>query len=491
MRAERPPVHATSAESLFCEQHFFHSTAAGVSRQCTDSNARRFARSATSLRSRDLADAMKAPTMPFLSAATLPGAPQLAYYADGLYLEEVCLQSLANQHGTPLFVYSKAAMLEALGAYQQGLLGRNAQICYAMKANSSLAILQVFARAGCGFDIVSGGELERVLAAGGDVQKVIFSGVGKTRAEMKQALATGIGCFNVESEAELDVLSDTALAMGKVAPVSIRVNPNVDPKTHPYISTGLKGNKFGVAHEDALRIYRHAAALKGLRVVGIDCHIGSQITEATPYLDAMDRVLDLVQSIEAAGIAIDHIDFGGGLGINYNQDTPPAADVLWHGLLAKLDARGYGNKKLMIEPGRSLVGNAGVCLTEVLYLKPGEQKSFCIIDAAMNDLPRPAMYQAFHEIVPLEPRPTEPQVSYDVVGPVCESGDWIGRDRPLAVAAGDRLAVLSAGAYCMSMASNYNTRGRAAEVLVDGAQAALIRERETAVDTFRSEKLLP
>lgn len=434
---------------------------------------------------------MKVQTMPSLPEGTLPGSPQLAYHSDGLYLEKVRLQAMATQHGTPLFVYSKAAMLKALAAYQEGLAGRNAQICYAMKANSSLAILQVFARAGCGFDIVSGGELERVLAAGGDARKVIFSGVGKTRAEMKQALATGIGCFNVESEAELDVLSDTALAMEKIAPVSIRVNPNVDPKTHPYISTGLKGNKFGVAHEDALRIYQHAASLKGLRVVGIDCHIGSQITEATPYLDAMDRVLDLVQSIEAAGIAIDHIDFGGGLGINYNQDTPPAADALWRGLLDKLDARGYGHKKLMVEPGRSLVGNAGVCLTEVLYLKPGEQKSFCIIDAAMNDLPRPAMYQAFHEIVPLELHQDRSQANYDVVGPVCESGDWIGRDRSLAVAAGDCLAVLSAGAYCMSMASNYNTRGRAAEVLVDGAQGRLIRERETAADTFRGERLLP
>jgi diaminopimelate decarboxylase len=279
--------------------------------------------------------------------------------------------------------------------------------------------------------------------------------------------------------------------MNRIAPVSIRVNPNVDPKTHPYISTGLKGNKFGVAHEDALRIYRHAASLKGLQVVGIDCHIGSQITEATPYLDAMDRVLDLVQGIEAAGIPIEHIDFGGGLGINYNHDAPPAADALWQELLGKLDARGYGDKKLMVEPGRSLVGNAGVCLTEVLYLKPGEEKNFCIIDAAMNDLPRPAMYQAFHAIVPLETHQDRQQASYDVVGPVCESGDWIGRDRSLAVAAGDRLAVLSAGAYCMSMASNYNTRGRAAEVLVDGEQAHLIRERETAADTFRGEKLLP
>jgi len=434
---------------------------------------------------------MKTASLPAASSDVLPGAPQLAYRQDGLYVEEASLDALATQHGTPLFVYSKAAMLAALSAYQRGFAGRNAQICYAMKANSSLGVLQVFARAGCGFDIVSSGELERVLAAGGDMRKVIFSGVGKTRPEMKQALEAGIGCFNVESEAELDVLSSVALAMDRVAPVSIRVNPNVDPKTHPYISTGLKGNKFGVAHEDALRIYRHAASLKGLQVVGIDCHIGSQITEATPYLDAMDRVLDLVQSIEASGIPLEHIDFGGGLGINYNQDTPPAADALWRQLLEKLDARGYGGKKLMVEPGRSLVGNAGVCLTEVLYLKPGEEKNFCIIDAAMNDLPRPAMYQAFHAIVPVVQRRDTADAVYDVVGPVCESGDWIGHDRPLAVIAGDRLAVLSSGAYCMSMASNYNTRGRAAEILIDGDKAHLIRARETAADTFRGEKLLP
>jgi diaminopimelate decarboxylase len=427
---------------------------------------------------------------PAAPVTELPGAPQLAYRQDRLHLEEISLDALAREHGTPLFVYSKAAMLAALAAYQQGFAGRDAQICYAMKANSSLGVLQVFAEAGCGFDIVSGGELERVLAAGGDVRKVIFSGVGKTRAEMRQALDAGIGCFNVESEAELDVLSEVALAMGQVAPVSIRVNPNVDPKTHPYISTGLKGNKFGVAHEDAVRLYRHAASLAGLKVAGIDCHIGSQITETTPYLDAMDRVLDLVASIEAAGIPIGHIDFGGGLGINYNQDEPPAADVLWKELLSKLDARGFGGKKLLIEPGRSLVGNAGICLTEVLYLKPGEQKNFCIIDAAMNDLPRPAMYQAFHAIVPVLPSSGQAETIYDVVGPVCESGDWIGRDRTLAVKAGDCLAVLSAGAYCMSMASNYNTRGRAAEVLVDGARAHVIRRRETAADQMRQEQLV-
>jgi diaminopimelate decarboxylase len=427
-----------------------------------------------------------------MTSPSLPGHPHFAYREGELFVENVNLRELAAAHGTPLFVYSKAAMLSALAAYQRGFAGRHAQICYAMKANSSLGVLQVFARAGCGFDIVSGGELDRVLAAGGEAGKVIFSGVGKSRAEMRKALAAGIGCFNVESEAELDVLSEVALALQLRAPVSIRVNPNVDPKTHPYISTGLKDNKFGVAHEDALRIYRHAASLKGLRVVGIDCHIGSQITDATPYLDAMDRVLDLVAAIEAAGIALEHIDFGGGLGINYNNDTPPEADALWQQLLARLDARGYGAKKLMIEPGRSLVGNAGVCLAEVLYVKPGEHKNFCIIDAAMNDLPRPAMYQAFHAIVPVTATATKgaAEMIYDVVGPVCESGDWIGRDRALTVAAGDQLAVMSAGAYCMSMSSNYNTRARAAELLVDGGLAHLIRRRETVEDQMRQESLV-
>ena len=427
------------------------------------------------------------------SLQALPGQPFVAYKNGKLHVEGAALASLASAHGTPLFVYSKASMLDALAAYQRGFAGRHAQICYAMKANSSLGILQVFAQAGCGFDIVSGGELERVMRAGGDAGKVIFSGVGKTRAEMAQALKAGIGCFNVESEAELDVLSSVAVGMGLTAPVSIRVNPNVDPKTHPYISTGLKGNKFGVAHEDALRIYRHAASLKGLRVVGIDCHIGSQITTTEPYLDAMDKILELVTTVEAAGIPIEHIDFGGGLGIQYNMDyegqQPPAADMLWQQLLAKIDAHGFSGKKLMIEPGRSLVGNAGVCVTEVLYVKPGEQKNFCIIDAAMNDLPRPAMYQAFHAIVPVT-LTDKPEATYDVVGPVCESGDWLGRDRELNVAAGDYVAVLSAGAYCMSMASNYNTRGRAAEVLVDGDKAHLIRQRETAQDQMKAEQLV-
>src|SRR5450830_530587 len=425
-----------------------------------------------------------------MTSQNLPGQAHIAYRGNELFSEDIRLSDLATEHGTPLFVYSKGAMLSALAAYQRGFAGRNVQICYAMKANPALGVIQVFAEAGCGFDIVSGGDMDRVLAAGGQAEKIIFSGVGKTRAEMRRALQAGIGCFNVESEAELEVLSEVALSMGLAAPVSIRVNPNVDPKTHPYISTGLKDSKFGVAHERVLPTYQRAAKLAGVRVVGIDCHIGSQITQEGPYLDAVDRMLDLVDAIEAAGIPLDHIDFGGGLGIDYHGETPPDAELLWQKLLARLDARGFGQRQLMIEPGRSLVGNAGVCLSEVLYLKPGAQKNFCIIDAAMNDLPRPAMYQAFHQIVPLNPRPDAPD-TYDVVGPICESGDWIGHDRQLNAQPGDLLGVLSAGAYCMSMSSNYNTRNRAAEVLVDGKVSTLIRQRETYQDQMRLEHLPP
>lgn len=418
----------------------------------------------------------------------LPGHPHIAYVGDELFVEKAPLSALAQQYGTPLFVYSKAAMLAALAAYQRGFAGRQVQICYAMKANSTLGVIQLFANAGCGFDVVSMGEMTRVLAAGGLASRIIFSGVGKSRAEMRAALEAGVGCFNVESEAELEVLNEVALGLQKQAPVSIRVNPNVDPQTHPYISTGLKGNKFGIAHEHVVRTYQRAAALPGLSVKGIDCHIGSQITQESPYLDAMDRMLDLVEAIEAAGVPIHHIDMGGGLGIEYNGETPPEADTLWRKLLEKLDARGFGTRALMIEPGRSLVGNAGVCITEVLYLKPGEQKNFCVVDAAMNDLPRPAMYQAYHQIVPLKARAMATE-TWEVVGPICESGDWIGHDRDLSVQQGDRLAVLSAGAYCMSMASNYNTRNRAAEVLVDGSQVHLIRERESYADQMRLEHM--
>jgi diaminopimelate decarboxylase len=423
-------------------------------------------------------------------AMTLPGTPFIAYHGDELFIEGCSLAELARRFGSPLYVYSRASMLAALAAYQRALIGRDHLVCYAMKANSTLAVLQTFAQAGCGFDIVSGGELARVLAAGVPANKIVFSGVGKTRAEMKQALEAGVLCFNVESEAELDVLSQVAVSSGHTAHVSLRINPDVDAGTHPYISTGLKGNKFGIAHERALACYVHAAALPGLEVVGIDCHIGSQITDTGPYLDALDRLLDLVESIEARGITIHHLDLGGGLGITYTDEAPPSAELLVKSLLDRLDARGHGHRKIMLEPGRSLVGNAGVLLGEVLYLKPGEQKNFCIVDAAMNDLMRPAMYQAWMRIVACRLRET-PEVVYDVVGPVCESGDWLGHDRALAVQAGDIVAVLSAGAYGMAMASNYNTRPRAAEVMVSGDQAWLIRDREEVSDLFRGEHLLP
>ncbi len=421
---------------------------------------------------------------------SLPGSPHVAYRSDALFIEGCALNDLADRFGSPLYVYSKASMLEALASYQRALAGRDHLVCYAMKANSNLAVLQLFARAGCGFDIVSGGELERVLAAGADAAKVVFSGVGKTRAEMRRALQAGVLCFNVESEPELELLSRVAVENDRTAHVSLRVNPDVDAGTHPYISTGLKGNKFGVAHERAVATYRRAAELPGLQVVGIDCHIGSQITEATPYLDALDRVLDLVEAIESHGITIHHLDVGGGLGITYTDEAPPTAEALFTALLARIDARGHGHRKLLLEPGRSLVGNAGVLVSEVLYLKPGETKNFCIVDAAMNDLMRPAMYEAWMGIVACRKRDT-PAQTWDVVGPVCESGDWLGQDRTLAVEAGDRVAVLSAGAYGMSMASNYNTRGRAAEVLVSGDQAWLIRDREDPAALFAGEHLLP
>jgi diaminopimelate decarboxylase len=311
---------------------------------------------------------------------TLPGSPHVAYRGRELYVEDCALGGLARRFGTPLYVYSRTAMLAALAGYQRALAGRDHLICYAMKANSNLAVLQTFAQAGCGFDIVSGGELERVLASGGDAARVVFSGVGKTRAEMAQALEAGVACFNVESESELELLSQVAVQVGRTARISLRVNPDVDPKTHPYISTGLKGNKFGVAHERAVATYRRAAALPGIEVAGIDCHIGSQITDTGPYLDALDRVLDLVEAVEAHGIRLHHLDLGGGLGITYTDETPPKADELIAKLLAKIDARGHGQREVMFEPGRSLVGNAGVLLTEALFLKEGEQKNFCVVE---------------------------------------------------------------------------------------------------------------
>jgi diaminopimelate decarboxylase len=425
-----------------------------------------------------------------VGAMSLPGAPHIAYRGDDLFIEGRSVAALAREYGTPLYVYSRTAMLAALASYQRALAGRDSLICYAMKANSSLAVLQTFAQAGCGFDIVSGGELERVLTCGVPAAKIVFSGVGKTRAEMRRALEVGVMCFNVESEAELEVLSQVASGAGRTARVSLRVNPDVDAGTHPYISTGLKGNKFGIAHEDALATYQRAAALPGLQVVGIDCHIGSQITDAGPYLDALERLLELIETIEAHGIEVHHLDLGGGLGIVYTNETPPSAEALVASLLARIDKRGHGHRKILFEPGRSLVGNAGVLVSEVLYVKPGEQRNFCIVDAAMNDLMRPAMYQAWMGIVPCQRR-DEPPLTFDVVGPVCESGDWLGKDRALAVHAGDFVAVLSAGAYSMSMASNYNTRARAAEVMVSGDRAWLIRDREQASELFRGEHLLP
>ena len=423
-------------------------------------------------------------------ALMLPGAPYLARHGTALCLEGHALAALAQRFGTPLFVYSRQAMLAAAAAYSQALQGRKHLVCYAMKANSSLAVLQTFASAGCGFDIVSGGEMQRVIAAGGDAAKVVFSGVGKTRGEMRQALHAGVRCFNVESVAELDALNEVALSMGRRAPVSLRVNPDVDPGTHPYISTGLKGNKFGVAHAEALAAYRHAASLPGLKVTGIDFHIGSQITQISPYLDAADRLFDLVDALEEAGIHLEHIDFGGGLGITYGHESPPSATELVAQLLRRLDARGHGQREVLFEPGRSLVGNAGVLLTEVLVLKPGVVKNFCIVDAAMNDLMRPALYQAWMGIEPCNLRADVAAKTWDIVGPVCESGDWLGRDRELPVASGDILAVLSAGAYAMAMASNYNTRPRAAEVMVDGEAVHLIRLREAVPDLFAGERLI-
>jgi diaminopimelate decarboxylase len=421
---------------------------------------------------------------------SLPGAPYLARQGADLRLDGCSLDALAREFGTPLYVYSQRAMLDAAAAYQRALVGRAHLLCYAMKANPSLAVLQTFLRAGCGFDIVSAGELERVLAAGGEASKVVFSGVGKTRAEMRRALQAGVRCFNVESQGELELLSQQAVAVGRTARVSLRVNPDVDAGTHPYISTGLKDNKFGIAHDQAMASYRRAASLPALQVVGIDCHIGSQITQVEPYLDALDRLLDLVEAVEAAGIPIHHIDVGGGLGIQYAEEAPPQADELVTRLLRRIDARGHGHRELLMEPGRSLVGNAGVLLTEVLYLKPGAAKNFCIVDAAMNDLMRPAMYQAWMAIEPCRQRDGAAP-AWEVVGPVCESGDWLGRGRELAVQPGDMLAVLSAGAYAMAMASNYNSRARAAEVMLVDGRPVLIRERERLEDLLARDRLLP
>jgi len=404
-----------------------------------------------------------------------------------LFFEDVALDEIARNHGTPTYVYSRAALESTYREYDHALAEREHLICYAVKANSNLAILNLFARLGAGFDIVSGGELARVLAAGGEPNKIVFSGVGKSADEIRAALKAGIHCFNVESESELHRLDRVAGETGKVAPVSLRVNPNVDAKTHPYISTGLKDNKFGIAHDQALRIYRLAAGMANLKVIGIDCHIGSQLTEAAPFAEAIDKVLQLVDALAADGIELKHIDMGGGVGIRYQDETPPAVADYARTLLGKLKGR---PQKLIIEPGRSLVGNAGLLLTRVEYLKHGEGKDFAIVDAAMNDLMRPALYDAWHDIAPVTNKQGTTH-RYEIVGPVCESGDFLGHDRELVIDEGDLLAIQSAGAYGMSMSSNYNTRARAAEVMVDGDRMHLIRRRETIAELFTNEVLLP
>ena len=421
---------------------------------------------------------------------TLPDSDGFGFRDGQLHSEDLALAHLAERFGTPLYVYSRRAIERAFDRYAVALRGREALVCYAMKANSNLAVIDILARRGAGFDIVSGGELERVLAAGADPGKTVFSGVGKGEAEIERALAAGILCFNIESAPELERIDTVARRLGTRARISVRVNPDVDAGTHPYISTGLKNNKFGVAYADTLPLYRDAAGRAGIEIVGIDCHIGSQITDIDPYIDAADRVLDVVDALARDGISLHHIDFGGGLGIRYDDEVPPATEGLVQVLLSHVDRRGHGAKTVMFEPGRSIVGNAGVLLTRIEYLKHGETKNFAIVDAAMNDLARPAMYDAWMGVVPVAPRADAP-VAYDVVGPVCESGDWLARDRLLAVHPGDLLAVTSAGAYGMTMSSNYNTRGRAAEVMVDGGRAFLVRAREQPAQLFAGESRLP
>jgi diaminopimelate decarboxylase len=408
-----------------------------------------------------------------------------------LHAEGVALTEIAERFGTPVYVYSRAAIEQAFGEFARAAAGRKVLVCYAMKANSNLAILDLLARAGAGFDIVSGGELRRALAAGADASKVVFSGVGKSADEIRFALEAGVRCFNVESASELRRLSAIATACGRRAPVSLRVNPDVDAGTHPYISTGLRENKFGIAHDAAIAVYREAAALPGIEVTGIDCHIGSQITELAPFVAALDRIIDLAGQLAAQGIALRHLDLGGGLGIDYDGELPPSRQALLEAVFARIDASpAVRGLEVMFEFGRSIVGNAGLLLTRVEYLKSNDTRNFAVVDAAMNDLMRPALYEAFHRIVPAVARQGT-ALRWDVVGPVCESGDWLGRDRELAVEEGDLLAVLSAGAYGMAMSSNYNTRPRAAEVMVDRGQAHLIRERESVESLYALERRLP
>ncbi len=409
-------------------------------------------------------------------------------YRDGeLFAEGVALSAIAERFGTPTYVYSRAHIEAQYQAYAQALSGMPHLVCFAVKANSNLGVLNVLARLGAGFDIVSRGELERVLAAGGQADKIVFSGVGKTRDDMRRALEVGVHCFNVESAEELERLQLVAAELGVRAPVSLRVNPDVDAGTHPYISTGLKENKFGIDIATAEDVYIRAAQLPNLEIVGVDCHIGSQLTTLEPFIDALDRLLDLVDRLGECGIYLRHIDLGGGLGVRYRDEEPPLAADYVKAVRERLDGRDLA---LVFEPGRFIVANAGVLLTRVEYLKHTEHKDFAIVDGAMNDLIRPALYQAWMDVSAVRPRDAEPR-TYDIVGPICETGDFLAKERTLALAEGDLLAVHSAGAYGFVMSSNYNTRGRAAEVLVDGDQAVEVRRRETVAELFAGESLLP
>jgi len=413
---------------------------------------------------------------------------QFDYHNNSLHAEQVAVSAIARAVGTPCYVYSRAALESHWQAFDSAFGSHPHLICYAVKANSNLAVLNVLAKLGAGFDIVSQGELERVLRAGGDPAKVVFSGVGKLRAEMQRALEAGVYCFNVESEAELDILNEVAGQMGKVAQVSLRVNPDVDAQTHPYISTGLKQNKFGIDIDRSLAVYQHAASLPHLKVTGIDCHIGSQLTTVTPFLDALDKVLERIDQLAAHGIQIEHLDIGGGLGVRYRDETPPTPQDYVSKLLEKLGDR---QLKILMEPGRAIAANAGILVTEVQLLKSTEVKHFAVVDAAMNDLIRPSLYSAWQNIIPVTPNAQAEKQTYDIVGPVCETGDFLGKDRELAIAPGDLLAVCSAGAYGFVMSSNYNTRNRAAEIMVDGDHFHIVRRRETYDDQLGLESTVP
>ncbi|MDX1374012.1 MAG: diaminopimelate decarboxylase [Burkholderiales bacterium] len=409
-------------------------------------------------------------------------------YRDGvLHAEAVPLEDIARTHGTPCYVYSRAAIERAYAGYANALAGRDALICFSVKSNSNLAVLALLARLGAGFDIVSGGELARVLAAGGDPRRTVFSGVGKREAEIEQAIEAGILCLNLESEAELERVAAVAARLGRRAPIAFRVNPDIDAKTHPYISTGLRQNKFGVAQEDAERLYRRAATLPAVEIVGIGCHIGSQLTEAPPLIEATTRIVALADRLARAGIRLTHIDVGGGIGIRYRDERlPPLAEIVG-GIAGALAGR---RETLIIDPGRSIVGDAGLLLTRVEYVKPGPAKCFLVVDAAMNDLLRPALYDAWHDVRAVRETASDARAAaYDIVGPVCESADFLAKDRVLAAEPGDLLAVMSAGAYGMTMSSNYNSRPRAAEVMVEGARAHLVRRRETPESLFALESV--